>query len=632
MRCGNQSMNEFSLMFRIVTKFVCIVLILFISACNGVSNIDKVITMASDNRCELENALNAVGNDTMKRAAMEYLIVNSPYHSSTLSTDLDTLKRRLTQSKMSDKELSLWRTKDLQSGKSDSDVRLLSFDILVDNVNLAVDTWRSRPWAKHYSFEDFCEYVLPYRIGDEPLENWRQSYLDRYSAVYDSLCRDMKDPVEAAHKMLTYVREQRVRTLPELSYPNLGALYLLENRLGYCRDHCDLAIYVLRALGIPVATDFYRESPSYNSRHFWTAVIDTLHRVREFNLGESPATWENPVQRKKGKVYRQTFSPQITTHDKTGIDPFFTNRFIKDVSEEYGFNDSIIINSTHGEDALYLSVYSHGEYKAIVMAKTVNGAATFRNLESDILYFPTAYISRKQQAISYPISTGPANHIYNYSDDQTEDAEIIRKYPYQKSRLFLGNTVGMKIKFLDCNNSTVHTHEITDTPDINIIHIDMPKGKTFQSVRIEANPLRRLEMGEVWTGNLNNHISPQSVIAFTENDNTQDTITSKVTDEKWETCYVSPKNGASAKIKFDKPAHNLYLIPRTDDNYVHPGDTYELLYHAGSDGWKSLGRKTAESSSIRYKVPVNTVLWLKNHTRGREERPFYMNNGNQIFP
>lgn len=591
----------------------------------------RTMEMAGDNRCELGNALNTVGNDSMKKVAMEYLILNSPYHSSTLGTNLDTLKHRLTQPKMSDKELSLWKTKDLQSRKSESDVRLLSYDILIDNVNLAVDTWRSRPWAKHYSFEDFCEYVLPYRIGDEPLENWRQSYLDRYSAVYDSLCCDVKDPIEAAHKILTYVRGQRVRTLPELSYPHLGALYLLENRLGYCRDHCDLAIYVLRSLGIPAATDFYRESPSYNSRHFWTAVIDTLHHVKEFNLGESPATWENPMQRKKGKVYRQTFSPQNITHNNTEIDPFFTNRFIRDVSNEYGFNDSIIISSTHGEDALYLSVFSHGEYKAIAMAETAKGAATFRNLETNILYFPTAYVSGKQQAISYPISTGPANHIYNYSD-QTEDIKIIRKYPFQKSRLFLGNTVGMKIKFLDRCNRTVHTHEITDTPDINIIHIDMPYGKTFQSVSIEANPLRRLEIGEVWTGDLNNHISPQSVTVFTGNDNIQDTITSKVTDEKWETCYVSPKNGASAKIKFDKPAHNLYLIPRTDDNYVHPGDTYELFYHAGADGWKSLGIKTAESSSIIYKVPVNTMLWLKNHTRGREERPFYMNNGNQIFP
>lgn len=159
----------------------------------------------------------------------------------------------------------------------------------------------------------------------------------------------------------------------------------------------------------------------------------------------------------------------------------------------------------------------------------------------------------------------------------------------------------------------------------------MPKGKTFQWVRIEANPLRRLEMSEVWTGNLNNHISPQSVIAFTENDNTQDTITSKVTDGKWETCYVSPKNEALAKIMFDKPVHNLFLIPRTDDNYIHPGDTYELFYHAGFDGWKSLGRKTAESSSINYKVPLNTVLWLKNHTRGREERPFTIQGDWQVW-
>ena len=62
--------------------------------------------------------------------------------------------------------------------------------------------------------------------------------------------------------------------------------FLLENRVGYCRDNCDIATYVMRSLGIPITMDFYEMSPSYNSRHFWSALIDTTGLVVPFNYIE----------------------------------------------------------------------------------------------------------------------------------------------------------------------------------------------------------------------------------------------------------------------------------------------------------------------------------------------------------
>ena len=32
----------------------------------------------------------------------------------------------------------------------------------------AFDNWQKRPWNRSLSFEDFCEYLLPYRIWDAP--------------------------------------------------------------------------------------------------------------------------------------------------------------------------------------------------------------------------------------------------------------------------------------------------------------------------------------------------------------------------------------------------------------------------------------------------------------------------------
>lgn len=35
------------------------------------------------------------------------------------------------------------------------------------------------------NFEDFCEYILPYRVGDEPLSLWRKELYDKYNPLLD---------------------------------------------------------------------------------------------------------------------------------------------------------------------------------------------------------------------------------------------------------------------------------------------------------------------------------------------------------------------------------------------------------------------------------------------------------------
>ena len=32
--------------------------------------------------------------------------------------------------------------------------------------------------GKYIKFEDFCEYILPYRVAFEPLSEWRETYAE----------------------------------------------------------------------------------------------------------------------------------------------------------------------------------------------------------------------------------------------------------------------------------------------------------------------------------------------------------------------------------------------------------------------------------------------------------------------
>ena len=80
------------------------------------------------------------------------------------------------------------------------------------------------------------------------------------------------------------------------------------------------------------------------------------------------------------------------------------------------------------------------------------------------------------------------------------------------------------------------------------------------------------------------------------------------------------------------PFQMLYT-PWNDDNYVSPGEEYELFYHNGIGGWQSLGKQMATSDSLVYdNIPSNAILWLRNLTKGKEEQQFIIDQeGNQSF-
>ena len=91
-------------------------------------------------------------------------------------------------------------------------------------------------------------------------------------------------------------------------------------------------------------------------------------------------------------------------------------------------------------------------------------------------------------------------------------------------------------------------------------------------------------------------------------------------------CFIAYDMGGLKKIR------KIVFNPRNDDNFVWPGDEYELFYNDGAAGWKSLGRQVAdERRYVEYEVPRNALLWLRNRTKGREEQVFFIRDGKQVF-
>jgi hypothetical protein len=49
------------------------------------------------------------------------------------------------------------------------DVKYITADYLINNIELSFKAWEEQPWGKHISFDSFCEDILSYRADTEPL-------------------------------------------------------------------------------------------------------------------------------------------------------------------------------------------------------------------------------------------------------------------------------------------------------------------------------------------------------------------------------------------------------------------------------------------------------------------------------
>ena len=98
--------------------------------------------------------------------------------------------------------------------------------------------------------------------------------------------------------------------------------------------------------------------------------------------------------------------------------------------------------------------------------------------------------------------------------------------------------------------------------------------------------------------------------------------------------FIEIPNGLDLWVGLDLGRHenisSIGFCPRNDDNDISPGDIYELFYWDGE--WKSLGEKKACTHELNYhNVPKNALLWLRDKSKGKEERPFTYEHNTQIW-
>ncbi|MBC9798670.1 hypothetical protein [Sinomicrobium weinanense] len=418
---------------------------LFYCSCNNYpSEVKRVLSAAGENRQELEKVFNTYKKnpgDSLKLKAAFFLVSHMPgkygYRSSQLQRykalfkeiekieDYKGLMPPLFMGDSYPEVDSLWnnlseshRLSPNQALPIVNDIQYIDSKYLIENIEYAFKAWEL-PWAKHLDFEEFCNYILPYRFKDEPLTRWRPYICDYYSKKIDSLAKlGIKNPEKICNflnrDLSSWWRYSKIIS----KYPiSMEIEDLFSAKMGSCTHHTQLGLYVMRTFGLPVS---HEQIPQYGNRslgHDFNSLLISENKFLDFEIGnlelgsvvEARHKWNFMIP----KIYRQTWSYNKSslfnqTKNKNDIPPYFKNPFIKDVTHKFIKTTDIelqIDKPYQIYEHVYLCVFDNHDWYAVDWAEInkKKNIAVFTNVGLNIIYMPMVYTERKYIPVGDPI-------------------------------------------------------------------------------------------------------------------------------------------------------------------------------------------------------------------------------------
>ena len=627
---------------------------LILSGCCSSANrrLDAALEFAGDNRSELEQVLEHYKDSGEKYNAARFLIENMPRYFSYEGERLDSVKavkaEIIKKGFLTDEQKNKWKGFSPKELIRVYDAKVIKAAFLIDNIDLAFSVWKGKPWGRSVSFNDFCEFILPYRLADEPLENWRRTYYDRFSALLDSLYQG-NDPVVATDSLYGALKKITWKYNLSFNLPALGATFLLNNPIGGCKEVSDFTVYVMRALGFPVAIDAYLYSPVNRYAHYWNVLQDTTGINIPFWLLDTKVQRGGTDGRKKGKVYRLCYGLQkeklkgLFASEETPAS--LRNGYVKDVTHEYfGKNTSEIeVDSRLCGEFVYPAVFRKEGWYPVDVAEHHNGKATIRNIEPDVTFIPLSSKDRRVRAVGYPFQL-TASGVRSFRPDQQKTERVTLRRKYALRRKIEASLKSVKGTCIEGSSTPTFQraellHTITSVPypymDNNVV--SLCSAAPYRYIRYSSAPDEPIDMAELsfYTASAPDEKIEMKVYSASDIHLDKDRAkVAKMIDGEHLTYYTSAMKGANVIFDLGRPQSikKMVYTPHTDGNFIYQGDEYELYYQNGAHGWVSLGRKTAVEAQLVYQnVPVNALLWLTNLSRVRDEQVFYIEDGEQVF-
>lgn len=641
-------------------SIIFIIAILLLSGCSNFNNrqLELALQAAGSNQQELEKVIQHYKGDKQKENAARFLIQNmlGKYYLEGDKIDqfhhfIDSVYQ-IEQEEYDQQTINkTYRTNNnllRSSAKQQADLQQLNADFLITQIDDAFQVWQ-KPWNKHLSFEDFCEWILPYRIGNELPETWREQYYNTFSGL-------LTDSISTAYNACIAINNELIKRPIHIftDFPkpaDIRPSSLIHIKFGLCGDYTNLAVYAMRSVGIPVSTGVIPHWGRGNNNHSFNLLYGEDGIYYDFAGGE-----QNPGDHLRRfedipKVYQKTFSVQqnsliMTNTSKEEIPTFFKNPFMKDITEHFPFIHPQTVSipltkgNTHKQYA-YLCVFDPQGWFPVDWGRISNKTVTFNHIGPNIIYQVASYENNYLQPLSSPFAVDSTGEITTYEClKEKANLHLERKYREPKQLAAIPPAfVGGKFQGSDHADFQIadDLYTFTENPDFKYTTIEVNPKKSYKYYRYLSSPNIRGNIAELEFYDTNSQNILTGEIIGTDSTSIYNPHATKynVFDGDPLTFFHTRDSMSWAGLALSKPAHinKIRYIIRNDDNGIRKDNLYELFYIDESGKWASAGKQTADRDDllIYEQIPQGTLYWLRNYTRGKEERIFTYEEGKQVW-
>jgi len=354
-------------------------------------------------------------NDTLKIRAVEFLENNISEHYAHTFYYVDSLGNKVNfnefdypnynQSRKALKELYL---KPVAVDIPDSTV--ITANQIIETVEHGFEAW-TKQWNRNLSFEDFCNYLLPYRVESEPIEDWYDMFKNKFSFLSKNRPADIVNSVNSNLKTW-FFSSFSFEDPTELEFCQSPSQMLFRQQ-GNCQDLCNLSIYIMRMLGLACNIDFTPAWATSSYNHFWCSYIDENGQHRPFE-GVTGMADDFVIYREPSKVFRITFGKQPDMLADKIPDNEIPTSFLKmkniiDVTSDYWRTTDLPckITTEPQNNISYISVFNSLRWAPVDWAQVENSVAYFKNLSVGVVYLPQNFENGRIEPSGNPVVIYP---------------------------------------------------------------------------------------------------------------------------------------------------------------------------------------------------------------------------------
>ena len=439
-----------------VRTLIAVCAILLLTCCSRESaSLRYALRQAGDNRSELEAVLTHYSNEPEKLDAARYLISNLPAHYSYEGNEIheyyDYAARILSDTLLTPEQqrdtLLYVSERDFQNVATQiiPDACIITADYLIKNIDMAYAQWKTCPWARQLTFDEFCEWLLPYKIKElQSLDSWRDTLQTHFSFALENMIPD-DDEYLTTRKTAEIVRNAinskvlRYGLYTRSGHPLLSAGLFPYYTFGDIPDYVRLGALTFRSLGIPFVID---ETP-VGSRgvaavSWFTMLSDRGEEVpSSWDISTYPGMGFFPEERGP-KVYRNTYAinPERLKYQQKSKFQYPFDLGKKDVTDYYFLTSDIELPIS--KDALknlkdrYVYIASATindslrDWKIVDFGSIKHHRACFDKMGREVLYMVYGYNGTDLVPITAPFILHKDSHIEYVNSDTVNSVSLDR--------------------------------------------------------------------------------------------------------------------------------------------------------------------------------------------------------------